>query len=194
MKILLFCVAALAVLAPLRAQSIFVVMEDGVPKPVKAISDDGHPEIMVKGALHKSSGLTYSLRKAAIYGVGLIDLSSFKLETTTMYTNGANLQMHVHGRLTSDTSLKQCFVVLRLVTDMGPGVVFVPLPDLEANQEADVDRLADLPLHFEMGKGKFEILIFSNGLQLLTSRMPPMYVAQQKQKTQDYLLQHAAAH
>jgi hypothetical protein len=194
MKTWLLCLAALAAVGPLRAQSIFVVMEDGVPKAVKAVADDGRAEISVNGTLHKSSGLTYSLRKSVIYGPGLIDISAFKVETTSSFSGGGALQLHVYGRLKSDTALQNCFVVLRIVTDLGKNVEFVGLPDLAANQETVCDTLINLPMHFVAGSGKFDLLFFSNGLQLLTSRMPPMYVAQQRQKTQDYLQQRAAAH
>jgi hypothetical protein len=190
MKIRLLCLAASMAITPVHAQSTFVVIEDGVPKPVRAISNDGRPQYELNGTLHSSSGLTYNLRKAPIYGLGLIDISNFKVEFTNMASSAGTLQLHIYGRLKSDVSLKNCFVVLRFVTDLGKGVHFVALPDLIANQEAVYDKLFDMPLHFEPGSGHYELLFFSNGFQLLTSRMAPMYVAEQRQKTRDFLLQH----
>jgi hypothetical protein len=193
MKVRLLCLAAmLAAIAPLRAQSTFVVIEDGVPKPVRAISADGRPQYELSGKLHSSSGLTYSLRKAPIYGLGLIDVSKFEVEFTNSTSNEASLQLHIYGRLKADASLKNCFVVLRFTTDLGKGVHFVALPDLIANEEAVYDQVFDMPIHFEPGSGHYEMLFFSNGFQLLDTRMAPMYVAEQRQKTRDYLLQHMA--
>jgi len=193
-KIWFLCLAAFAAATPLRAQNIFVVLEDGVPKPVKAMTDDNFPEIETNGHLHKSTGLTFSIRRARIFGLGLVDISAFKLEITAQYTNRAEPQVHVYGRLKSDTSIKNCFFVLRLVTDNGNSVVFGALPDLPANQEVVYDRLLDMPMHFEFSSGRFEKFFFSDGLQLLTSEMPPMYVSQQRQRTRDYLLQRAQPH
>jgi hypothetical protein len=190
MKIRMLCLAATLAIAPLRAQSTFVVIEDGVPKPVRAISDDGRPQYELNGKLHSSSGLTYNLRKAPIFGLGLIDISAFNVEFTNTASNSASLQLRIYGRLKADASLKNCFMVLRFATDLGKGVHFVALPDLIANQEAVYDQVFDMPVHFEPGGGHYELLFFSNGFQLLTSRMAPMYVAEQRQKTRDYLLQH----
>jgi hypothetical protein len=190
MKIWLLCLAGTMAIAPLHAQSTFVVIEDGMPKPVRAISDDGRPEYEVNGQLHTSSGLTYTLRNAPIYGLGLIDVSAFKVEFTDI--NGTGLELHVYGRLRADAPLKNCFVVLRLNLEMGKSVDFVPLPDLIANQETVYDKMFAMPSHFDPGGGHYDLLFFSNGFQLLTSQMAPMYIAEQRQKTRDFLLQRAA--
>jgi hypothetical protein len=194
MRIPLLWLLACAAAVPLRAQNIFVVVEDGVPRAVKAISDDHRPEIDDHGQLHKSQGLRYSLRKAVIYGLGVIDISAFKVEFTNSLSGVGTLQMHIYGRLKANTALRRCFMVMRFETESGKSVDFEPLPDLEANKEVVYDQVANLPLHQSPGSGHYDLMFFSDGLELLTSRMPPMYVAQQRQKTRDYFAQRAAAH
>ncbi len=192
MKLPLLGLLALAAL-PLRAQSLFVVTEEGVRYPVKAVDGQG-PVIVVQGQPRHATGGLFSLAKAPIYGLGTVDLRDFKLDVTNLASESstaAEIKLHVHGHLRADRAVRHCFFVLRLVSEAGRSVICHELPDLPPNQDVDYDRFFDLPLHGLPGDGKFETLIFSDGLQLTTTRMPPFYVAEQRRKTEEYLTSHA---
>jgi hypothetical protein len=194
MKLLPLGLFVLAGALPLRAQSLFVVTEEGARYPVKAVDDQG-PEIVVHGQLRHSTGGLFSLVKAPIYGLGTVDLRDFKLDISNVASassTAADVKLHVHGHLRADRAVQHCFFVLRVVSEAGRSVVCHELPDLPPNQDVDYDRFFDLPLHGLPGAGKFETLIFADGLQLTTTRMPPLYVAEQRTKTEEYLKGHAA--
>jgi hypothetical protein len=191
MKLLPLGLFVLAGALPLRAQNLFVVMDEGVRYPVKAVDDQG-PEIVVHGQLRHATGGLFSLAKAPIYGWGVVDLHDFRVEVSSLNSSGIQVQLHVHGHLRADADLQHCFFVIPLVADAGKSVVCHPLPDLPAGQDIVYDRFFDLPLHGLPGDGKFEVLVFANGLQLTTTRMPAMYVADQRRKTEAYLKSHAA--
>jgi hypothetical protein len=184
---LLVCAAAM----PLRAQNLFVVLEDdGVHYPVKAV-ENKRPLIIVHGQPRSARSDTFSLAKAPIFGLGTIDLSAFKIEITTTLSSVGQPQLHVYGRLRADQPLAHCFFVVRLATDMGKSVICDALPDLAPGRDAVYDSLFDLPPRGIPLEGKFNVLIFSNGLQLTTSQMSPGFIAAQRAKTVQYLREHA---
>ncbi len=186
MRISTLFLCLLAAAAPLRAQHLFVVVENGAHKPVRAVRN-GHPQVESNGELHTAQGITYSISKAVIYGRGLINVSAFKLEGTSAYSDAGQPQLHIYGRLKSDRTIKNCFFVVTLVSDTGSGVIYEELPDLEADREVVYDQLFDLPIHNLFTTGHFTYYLFSNGLELLTTDMPPLYVHEQRQRTEDYM-------
>jgi hypothetical protein len=191
MKLLPLGLLVLSAALPLRAQNLFIVVEDGVRYPVKAVVNKA-PLIMINGQPHAAKSQTFSLAKAPIFGLGVVDISAFKIEYSTANSDIGLPQLHVYGRLKADTALRHCFFVIRLNSDSGKSVICDALPDLAPGQEAVYDSFFDMQLHNLPGDGHFNVLIFSNGLQLPTSAMSPAFVANQKRKTLDYLQSHAA--
>jgi hypothetical protein len=190
MKLLTLGLATCMAAVPLRAQNLFIVVENGVRYPVKAVENKS-PVIVVGGQARAAKGQSFSLARAPIFGSGVVDVGAFKVEVTTMYSRVGQPQLHVYGRLKADTPLHHCFFVLRVATDAGKSVICDALPDLGPGEDAVYDSLFDLPLHAPPGDGRFETLIFSNGLQLLTSRMAPAFIAAQRSRTAAYLQSHA---
>lgn len=191
MKLLPLGLLVLSAALPVRAQNLFIVVEEGVRYPVKAVVDQA-PLIMINGQPHAAKSRTFSLARAPIFGLGVVDISAFKIEVSNIHSDVGQPQLHVYGRLKSDTALRHCFFVIRLNSDSGKSVICDALPDLVPGQDAVYDSFFDLPLHNLPGDGRFSVLIFSNGLQLPTSAMSPAFVANQKQKTLDYLQSHSA--
>lgn len=193
MKIPVVLGALLSVCLPLRAQSLFVVTEDGKPLPVRAIRD-GRPMVIDHGQLRSSPAPNYALVRSRMFGLGLLDINAFHLDFNDDYTNRGNLQIHVFGRLKSDINLKNCFVVIKITGAVGTGVFFAELPDLPAGEEVQYDRIFPLTVKSGGGEVKSTSYFFSNGLQLLTSRMNPTFVSEQHQKTEAILSRIAAPH
>src|SRR6185312_16211966 len=181
MQLLPLALGLLAAALPLRAQNIFVVTEGGGSFPVKAVANH-HPVVSDKGHLRRSDGLSFSLRKATIFGPGVLDTRIFKAEITTQYSNGGSPQFHVWGHLTADVPLKNVFFVMVVNGDLGNSIFFDALPDLVPGQKADYDQLFDLPIR-EVESGRYTMHYFANGLEELTTAMPPFYVTQQHEKT-----------
>lgn len=171
-----------------RAQNLFVVEEDGVRYPVKAINNY-QPVVFDHGRLRHSHGASFSFARAQIFSPGLLDISHFEVEMSAVFTNAGDREFHLHGRFTSATDLRNCFVVLR-ITGADTGVMFAELPDMKAGQEVVFDQLYPFPGHSAGGIVHIDSLYFSNGLQVLTTKMNPFFIAQQHKKTEAYLLLH----
>ena len=191
MKLLPLALCLGAAALPLRAQNLFIVVENGARYPVKAVENRA-PLIMDKGQARAAKSQNFSLAKAPIFGLGTVDVGAFKVEITSAFSRIGQPQLHVYGRLKADTPLRRCFFVLPVVAEAGKSVICDALPDVGPEQDAVYDQLFDLPLHNLPGNGHFTVLIFSNGLQLTTSLMSPGFIAAQKQKTLAYMQSHAA--
>ena len=191
MKLPLLGLLLLGAARPVHAQNLFIVVENGVRYPVKAVVNKA-PLIIVDGHPRAAQGQNFSLAKAPIFGLGVVDVGAFKVEITSNLNAAGLPQLHVYGRLKADTAQHSCFFVLRVNSDMGKSIICDALPDLAPGEDAVYDQLFDLPPRGLPGDGHFETLIFSRGLQLLTSRMAPAFVAMQRQRTLQYLQSHAA--
>ncbi len=178
----------LAIAPHASAQNAFVAYEDGQVRLVKEVRN-GHPEIDVDGKLQRGYGGRFALMKTPFYLPGLVTLPKFivKSHHLEMIQSGArlNYELRIEGRAIADVTLKHCFFVLELTSWRGSNVVFAELPDLEAGKEKDFELYFTLQIPLE--EGKYRVHVFSDGAELLNSRMPAAYLATQRQKTDDYL-------
>ena len=179
--------SVLAITPRAFAQNAFVVDEDGRPRLVQEIRN-GHPEIDVDGKLQQASGQRFGLIKAPVYLPGFVALPKFNVNTRHLEMIGSaarlNYEMEIHGIVKSDVSLKNCFFVLDLTSWKDRSVLFASLPNLEAGKEEDFDLYFKLQVPLE--EGHYMVHIFSDGVELLHSKMPAAYLAVQKQKTDDF--------
>ena len=178
----------LAIAPHASAQNAFVVNEDGRIRLVKEVRN-GNPEIDVDGKLQRGYGRKFALIKTPFYLPFLVDLPKFNVKTyhLELINSGArlNYELQIQGRAKADVALKHCFFVLELTSWRDTSVVFAELPDLEAGKEKAFDL--NFKLQIPLEEGHYKIHLFSDGAELLHSKMPAAYLAAQKQKTDDYL-------
>jgi|GEM_PF-1919341 len=183
----LLVLSVLAITPRASAQNAFVVNEDGRLRMVREIRN-GFPEIDVDGKLQQAYGRRFGLVKAPAYLPGFVALPKFNVTTRHLEIIGGaarmNYEMEIQGIAKSDVTLKNCFFVLELTTWKDTSVVFSRMPDLEAGKEEDFDLNFQLEIPLE--EGNYIVHIFSDGVELLHSRMPAAYLAAQKQKTDDF--------
>lgn len=182
------CLAGLLFAPVTRAQHVFVVLEDGGPQVVRDVRYK-NPQIEVDGKLQSAEGTQFALRDAAIYGPGLITVSDFQVGTRSMEIVGSsgsfNLELRIRGLLQSETDLKQCFVVLDVKSGGDKGVIYAELTNLAKGKARRVDLR--FPLSAPLEKGAYELHFFSEGFEILHSRMKAAFIEEQKQKTTDFL-------
>jgi TonB family protein len=185
----LLVLSVLAITPRASAQNAFVVNEDGQLRLVKEIRN-GSPQIDVDGKLQQGYGQQFALIKASFYLPGLVALPKFIVKTHHLNLNmkhsaaRLNYEMEIQGIAKSDVSLKNCFVVLELTSWKDKNVVFARMPDLEAGKEEDFDL--NFKLQIPLEEGHYMVHIFSDGVELLHSKMPAAYLAVQKQKADDF--------
>ncbi len=183
----LLVLGVLAITPRASAQNAFVVNEDGQLRLVKEIRN-GFPQIDVDGKLQKGYGQQFALIKAPFYLPGLVALPKFIVKThhleMTRSAARLNYEMEIRGIAKSDVSLQNCFFVLELMSWKDTSVLFARMPNLEAGKEEEFDL--NFKLQVPLEEGHYLVHIFSDGVELLHSKMPAAYLAAQKQKADDF--------
>lgn len=170
-----------------RAQSVFVVVDGAAPKMVKEIRS-GRPLIEKDGKPAVASTDRYAFSPAPLYRPGLVTLSNFRVSVShveTMNGDQFNYDLHIHGRATSDTAFKKVFMVLEMTAWKVHGIAFTEVPDLPPGETVDLNLTFHLADKIE--EGSYRLHLFSDGIELLHTRLPAGYVAKQKEKTQALL-------
>jgi TonB family protein len=184
MNIRLLCVALLITAPAAFAQSTFRVLEDDGPHVVRGFSI-GLPVFEKDGKMVNGTGTRgFSLGKAAAYGKGFVTISGFTV-TCTPNTDQTIYAGEINGHLQSEVTLKRCFFVLEIKSGLSKGLYATELDEMTAGKSVllhlIVKLLENLP------EGQYEIHIFSDGLEMLNSRMSPDYVAEQTKKTDELI-------
>ena len=190
LKVLLPIALGILAIAPRApAQNAFVAIEDGRPRVVKEIRH-GVPEMLVDGKLQDASGLQYGFVKAPFYPPGLVSLPRFIVKTHHLNLNmrnsagSVNYEMRVLGAAKSDVTRRNCFFVLELTGWKDSGFLYSQLPVLEAGKEVEFEL--NFKLQVPLEEGRYKLHLFSDGVELLHSKMPADYLAVQKEKTDDF--------
>jgi TonB family protein len=183
-RFLLLLGLAGAPLAP--AQNVFFALEDGSPpRMVKRVAF-GHPLVEIDGKLQGTSAARFSLAHATIYRPGLITLSNFRVQVRHAETmNGGerfNYEISIYGRAKTDVPLKDCFLVLELNAWKNAGCLSVELKDLTPEKDQDLE--VTFRLSEPLDEGTYRVHLFSAGMEVLHTKMPARYVAEQKKKTE----------
>lgn len=183
----LLVIGVLAIAPRGLAQNAFVAYEDGTFRLVKEIHF-GRPHIDVDGKLTASYSNKFSLAKMPAYLPGFVALPKFTVQThhLNLIRTGTrlNYELRIRGRAKSDVALRNCFFVLELTSENETTVAFADMPNLEAGKEEDFSLVLHLAMPLE--EGRYALHLFSNGAELLHSKMPPAYVEAQRQKTEDF--------
>lgn len=194
-KIRPLCLGLLALLPTLRAQHALIVNEHGTPQVVRAVRYQA-PQIGEGDNLRSGRGQPYALSKAAIYQPGFLTLRNMQVRTWHLELVGSatrlNYELEILADVTSDTDLKNCFMVLDIQAGKGKGIIYLEMPDLQSGNEEHLNYR--FPVVEGLEEGHYRIYFFSDGPELLTSRMPPAYVEAQKRKTEEFLLRDQADH
>jgi TonB family protein len=176
------------------AQQVFVSLEGNTPQTVHGIAY-GKPLIEVDGKLVSGTGIRYALMKskAPAYRPGLIKIRSFHALVGQSGDQGAQtlFPVEISGYLESNVPLKRCFIVFQINSGFEKGRIFYnEVLDLPVGEERKFDIV--FSTLEDVQESQFEVHVFSDGLELLNSLMPPEYIAEQTKKTQDLLAQSHA--
>ena len=177
----------LAVATNAVAQNVFVVEYNGAPQVVRAVQYD-RPMIEAGGKLKSVEGVNFALRKAAVYRKGFVTLSKFVVRIEHQESGGAEMgaMIDVIGLVRTSVPLHRCFAVLELVAGAQKGIIYAGLPDLAAGEETEL-RLRGQP-NQRLDAGGYSIHVFSDGFELLNSKMDARYVVEQTRRTEEMLL------
>ncbi|HEX9782154.1 MAG TPA: energy transducer TonB [Opitutaceae bacterium] len=171
------------------AQKTFVVLENDVAKVVREVRF-GSALVEVDGKMRKGSGMRYALRDVAVYGEGFITVLKFEVGTSHMEFIGSgarlNREIEIRGRLSSETALQRCFFVLEITSGRDKGVLFAEIPDLVLGKIEGI--YLRFPLADDLDESHYRLHFFSDGLEILYSKMPPGYIEEHKRKTEAFLL------
>jgi TonB family protein len=192
-KIRRLCLGLLALLPALHAQHALIVNEYGTPQVVRAVRYQA-PQIGEGDNLRSGRGQPYALSKAAIYRPGFLALRNMQVRTWHLEVVGStarlNYELEIRADVTSDTDLKNCFLVLDIQSGKDKGIIYLEMPDLRSGQQEQLNYR--FPVVEDLEAGRYRIYFFSDGPELLTSQMPPAYVEAQKRKTEEFLLHDQA--
>jgi len=186
----LLSVALFAVPLVARAQNILVVREGNADQVVRAVNYN-QPMVEVDGKFRQASGTQFALRKAAAYRRGFVKVPDFLVRITHTDSLGSDFGygIDILGHVQSDTALKRCFIVLEITSGKDRGLIYNELPDLPADETREVRVVAHL--QEPLDPGRYTIHVFSDGLELLNSKMPQGYIMQQTKKTDELMLMKA---
>ena len=169
------------------AQNAFVASEDGRFRLVKEIRH-GHPLVEADGKLTASYSRKFALLKATAYRQEFVTVPKFTVQTHHLVGIGTgvriNYELEIRGSAKSDVALEKCFFVLELMSENDTTVTFAEMPNLKAGKEEEFSLVFRLQTPLE--EGRYALHFFSDGVELLHSKMPPPYLEAQKQKTQDF--------
>jgi TonB family protein len=181
-------IGILAFAASLHAQNRFVVIDSGRAWPVKAV----HETLLDIGSrsIAVTKDTVYSLRPAPVYRPGFVQIRSFEVQpvlqiVTGNYSANADNLIYIDASLVSDVPLRQLYVVLEMMTRTGQrGLIYSGLPDLEPNKP----KTFQLRMHAQqnVSRAAFIYHFFSEGMEILNSKMTPAYLEEQRRKTADY--------
>jgi TonB family protein len=167
------------------AQSFFISVKDGKTEIVKQIHRE-RPMVERGGKLVSAGGNEFGLARATVYSPGLVSFAPdfvIRVVHHVVLPEGTSLgyELRAEGRVTSDTTFRDCFIVMEEVAPTEKGLAFAELPDLVAGDPVQLNLI--FPLSDQPELANYRVHIFSNGIERLHSKMKPPYLEAQKQKT-----------
>jgi TonB family protein len=159
--------------ARLAAQTVLMAEDDGKPVWVRAarLSD---PCIEVDGKIKPILADGFALKDVSEFLPVFVSVKNIKVGSKWLNTaSGAeiNREFQFYATFESMYALKDVFLVLDLTTESGVKHIFLEqVGDMDPNKERSVD--ADVPISEAMGKGKYKLHIYSQGVELLQSEIP----------------------
>ena len=186
-------IGLLLVVPVASGQNVFVTVENGTPKIIKQIHRQT-PMVETGGKLVSGGGRQYGFARATFYRPGFVSFDQSTrisihgwnaLENGVLVASDFACELCVDGLTTSDTTFRHCFIVLDLVAAKEKGIAYAEIPDLVAGEKVPLHLT--FPLRQPVREGYYRLHIFSDGAEVLHSRMTTTYVEAQKKKTTDIL-------
>jgi TonB family protein len=174
---------AIGFLPPARmaAQSYFMAGHHG---KVALVRDVRHGFLLVEdqGKLVQADQQRCGLIKAEEYYPAFVSVSHLQVRTSYLTPVGTgseiNNDFHIRAEFTTPYRLHRVFLVLELETErVGATVFYQEIGEMEPGEPRHLSLT--LPMREAIGEGKYHLHLFSDGLELLHSQMPPMYCEEQ---------------
>jgi TonB family protein len=161
------------------AQKAVIVDDDGKPALVRA-AEGAKPMVERNGKLEFSGGLRFALRDAPAYFPYIVKVT-VDVGTASASLNGStariNNRLNLGGTLESPIPLERVFVALDLDMDMGKSFVLWGIGTLRPGEPTRFS--VSMPTSFDMGSGRYQFHVFSDGAELLNTMMDSGFIQAQ---------------
>jgi TonB family protein len=170
--------AASLLLVPLLRAQHAVFVEHGSAFSVVRAMQGGRALVEENGKLVRATGTRYSLQAADAYAPLFISVRNVEAHTSVIETDtGAELNKDFHFRadLESPYGMEHVFLLLDLNTEDAGKMVFLwEVGTLVPRELRPIDL--HVPIGQLLGEGHFRLHLFTNGLEVFHSQMPPDYI------------------
>lgn len=159
--------------APLAAQNVLFTDLNGKYLAVRKARGN-QPYVDVAGKLTAADGHNYALKKVEEYLPAFVAVRDLQVKSRHLNLNGSELnqEFDFSAGFESPYDLDDVFIVLELDSEKAGKILFLQeVGNLEARQSKSID--VRVPLSFGVGEGKYQFHLFSGGMEVLHSRIPP---------------------
>jgi len=157
----------------LAAQNVLMANHDGKAAWVRT-ARGLKPWAEVDGKLQEITTSGYVLKAVPEFFPVFVSVNNIEVKSSALQmSNGGTMNntFEFYATFVSSYRLKDVFLVLYLETETGNKSIFMSeVGELAPNEERSVS--AGVPLDSEMGSGKYQLHIFSEGFEVLQSLIP----------------------
>jgi len=184
MRGLLLPVAGLMLAASLAAQTVLSVEEDGKAYVVHRVHNHFY-YVMKDGKLEPVRSSHLGLAPARQFAPVFISVANLRVHTSKLelINSGSevNHEFHFEGEFKTAYTLANVFLVLELQTEKQGTVIFSQeIGDLTPGEARSV--AVTVPVPDDIGRGRFQTHLFSDGVEVLHSLQPELFRENQLQK------------
>lgn len=145
--------------------------------PVERMQN-AHPYVKVDGKIVPADGTGSALVKTKEYMPVFVSIKDFDVKEigweSTDSIHDFNVQLRIHATFTTPYLLENAYFVLETSTDKaGKALLGYEIGTLKPRESKTVSLL--IPLKESLGEGELLFHVFSNGYEVLTSKLPPAY-------------------
>jgi len=161
-------------LPPLAAQNVLLTEYEGKMRPVVRARET-RPFVEVGGKQVSAAGRRYALHKIDEYLPVFISVRDLQVGTHHLSVGTAELNhdFKLSARLETPYWIEDVFIVLELDTESAGKVLFLyEVGNLEPREPKSVSVW--VPLSSGLGKGKYQMHLFSKGVEVLHSNINPL--------------------
>lgn len=163
-----------ALAGSLSAQNVLLTEYDGKLNVVLRARGNS-PCVKVKDKLVTADGLRFVLKPVKEYLPVFVSVRNLDVKTSYLDVNGSSLNNDFHFRASLETpyQLQDVFVVLELDTESAGKMLF--LQEVGQLEPRDPKSIAIVvPLSSALGSGRYHFHLFSGGMEVLQSEIPPL--------------------
>jgi TonB family protein len=162
-----------ALAAPVAAQNVLFVENDGKPCLVRAARDT-YPCIEVNGKLERVPGHRFALKPVEEFIPFFVAVRHLEVKSTYLMVNGTgemNNELNFRAEFETGYRLDDVFLLLDMQTDRAGRAFFLYEVGRLVPHEAKLVRLT-APLAYPIGSGQFQFHLFVGGAEALHSEIP----------------------